>query len=63
MASLVNSTKLESWWRRKQPTPVILSEKSHAQRSLEGCIPKDHKELDMTEQLSMKSWYVPEVDQ
>jgi len=40
-------------WRRKwQPTPVILPEKSHRQRSLAGYSPWGHKESDMTEQLS-----------
>ena len=41
-------------WRRKwQPTPVSLPGKSHEQRSLVGYIPLGHKELDMTEQLSI----------
>ena len=38
--------------RKWQPTPVFLPGKSHGQRSLLGCGPKDCKELDMTEQLS-----------
>ena len=39
--------------QRKQwhPTPVLLSGKSHGQRSLVGCSPWGHKESDMTEQL------------
>ena len=40
------------WTRKWQPTPVILPEKSHRQRSLAGYSPWGHKELDMTEQLS-----------
>ena len=37
-------------WRRKwQPTPVLLPEESHGQRSLEGCSPWGHKESDTTE--------------
>ena len=34
-----------------QPTPVLLSGKSHGQRSLVGYSPWSRKELDMTEQL------------
>ena len=41
-------------WRRKwQPTPVLLPEESHGQRSLEGCSPWGHKESDTTERLSL----------
>ena len=41
-------------WRRKcQPTAVYLPEKSHGQGSLMGYSPKGHKELDMTEWLSI----------
>ena len=45
----------DSWvwnilWRRKwQPTLVFLSGKSHGQRSLVGCSPWRHKDLDTTE--------------
>ena len=39
-------------WRKKwQLTPVSLPGESHGQRSLSGCSPWGHKELDMTEQL------------
>ena len=39
-------------WRRKwHPTPVLLPGKSHGQRSLVGCSPWDHKELETTERL------------
>ena len=47
-------------WRRKwQPTPVFLSGKSHGQRSLAGYSPWGHKELDMTEwlTLSLSRWF------
>ena len=41
-------------WRRKwQPTPVFLPGESHGQRNLVGYNLWGHKELDMTEQLSM----------
>ena len=37
-------------WRRKwQPTPVFLPGESHAQRSLLGYSPWDHKESDTNE--------------
>ena len=36
-----------------QPTPVFLPGKSYGQRSLVGCSPWGHKELDMTQQLSL----------
>ena len=39
------------WRRRWQPTPVLLPGKSHGQRSLVGCSPWGHEELDMTERL------------
>ena len=37
--------------RKWQPTPVLLSGKSHGQRSLVSYSQRGHKELDMTEQL------------
>ena len=37
--------------RQWQPTAVLLSGKSHGQRSLVGCSPWGRKESDMTEQL------------
>ena len=40
------------WWKRQwQPTPVLLPGKSHGWRSLVGCSPWGHKELDTTEWL------------
>ena len=41
------------WSRKWQPTPVFLSEKSYAQRSLVGYSPGGGKELDTTVQLSI----------
>ena len=39
-------------WRRKwQPTPVLLPGKSHRRRSLVGCSPWGHEELDTTKRL------------
>ena len=37
------------WRRAWQPTPVILPEESHGQRSLVGCSSWGCKESDMTE--------------
>ena len=37
--------------RQWHPTPVLLPGKSHGQRSLVGCSPWGHKELDTIEQL------------
>ena len=42
---------LESWKRKWKPTPVILPEESHGQRSLGGCSPSGHGESDTTERL------------
>ena len=41
------------WKRRRQwhPTPVLLPRKSHGWRSLVGCSPWGHYELDTTERL------------
>ena len=36
------------WWH---PTPVLLPGKSHGRRSLVGCSPWGHEELDTTERL------------
>ena len=40
------------WSTEWQPDPVLLPGKSHGQRNLVGYSPQDHKESDMTEQLS-----------
>ena len=37
------------WGRQWHPTPVLLPGKSHEQRSLVGCSPWGHSELDMIE--------------
>ena len=42
------STTLRRQW---QPTPVLLTGKSHGRRSMVGCSPWCHKESDMTERL------------
>ena len=42
---------ITSWRRQWQPTPVLLSGKSHGWRSLVGCSPWGPEELDMTEWL------------
>ena len=42
-------------WRRKwQPTPILLPGKSHEQRSLAGCSPRNCKESDTTERLHFR---------
>ena len=38
---------LSDWRRKWQPTPVFLPRELHGQRSLAGCSPWGHKELDM----------------
>ena len=45
-----------SWRRKWQPTSVFLPGKSHGQRSLVGYRPWGHKELDVTEWLSMHAY-------
>ena len=39
------------WRRQWHPTPVLLPGKSHGRRSLVGCSPWGHEELDTTERL------------
>ena len=41
----------ERWRRQWQPIPVLLPGKSHGRRSLVGCSPWGHEELDTTERL------------
>ena len=43
------------WSRKWQSTPVFLPENVYGQRNLAGNSPWNHKELDMTEQLSMQT--------
>ena len=40
------------WSRKWQPTPIFLLRKFHAQRSLAGYNPWDHKESDTTKHSS-----------
>ena len=42
---------MQSWRRQWHPTPVLLPGKSHGWRSLVGCSPWGHEELDTTERL------------
>ena len=48
--SLAEARK-EFWRRRWHPTPVLLPRISHGWRSLVGCSPWGHEELDTTERL------------
>ena len=49
-------------WRRKwQPTPVLLSGKSHGWRSLVGYSPWGRKELDTTERLQFQFPSIPTI--
>ena len=47
----LNTASSEIRRRQWHPTPVLLLGKSHGWRSLVGCSPWGHKELDTTEQL------------
>ena len=48
---MLNKARLLFYWRKWQPTPVLLPGKSHGRRSLEGYSPWGREELDMTERL------------
>ena len=54
--------EMREWWVQSpgggngNPTPVFLPGESPGQRSLAGYSPWGHKELDTTEQLSMRAW-------
>ena len=52
-AGLISGLGISPGSRKWQTTPVFLPGKFHGERSLVGYSPWDHKELDMTEQLSM----------
>ena len=41
------------WRRARPPIPGFLLGESHGQRSLVGCSPRGHKELDSTERLML----------
>ena len=47
------------WRRGWQPTPVFLPGEFHGQSSLAGYSPRDHKESDMTEQLTLSTSLKP----
>ena len=47
-----------SWRRAWQPTPVFLPGESHGQRSLVGYSPWGHRELDMTELLTLSLFFL-----
>ena len=47
----IDSLSFMSWRRQWHPTPVLLSGKSHGQRSLVGYSPWGHKESDTSEWL------------
>ena len=45
-------------WRREWlPTPLFLSGEFHGQKSLAGCSPWGHKELDSTERLTLSLFF------
>ena len=46
------------WSRKWQSIPVFLPGKFHGQRSLVGCNPWGHEELDMTECLSTHKGFI-----
>ena len=49
--TILHNPILYYWRRQWHPTPVLLPGKSHGQRSLVGCSPLGHEELDTTEWL------------
>ena len=54
----VIKAKYDNPWRKKwQPSPALLPGKSHGQRSLVGCSPWGHKELDTTKRLHFQSFH------
>ena len=48
---LIKIYQVQDRRRRWHPTPVLLPGKSHTRRSLVGCSPWGHEELDTTERL------------
>ena len=44
------------------PAPVFLPGESHGRRSLAGCSPRGHRELDTTEQLTHTKFRFSEMD-
>ena len=53
--TLSREDPLEKEW---QPAPVLLPGESHGWRSLGGCSPWGHKELDTTEQLHFHKHHI-----
>ena len=55
----MQETRVDPWVRKipsrreQLPTPVFLPGEFHGQRNLAGYSPWDHKESDMTEQLTL----------
>ena len=49
----IPGSRIFPWRREWLPTPVSLPKKSHGQKSLAGCSPWSHKELDTTERLTL----------
>ena len=45
--SLIKGATRNSWRRKEQLTPAFLPRESHGQRSVAGCSPWGHRELDM----------------
>ena len=41
---ILGGSKITAWRKQWHPTPVLLPEKSHGRRSLEGCSPWGHEE-------------------
>ena len=52
-SGLIPGLRRAPWRREWLPTPVFLPGESHGQRSLAGYGPLGHKELDMTERLTL----------
>ena len=44
--------------KKCQPTPIFLPVDYHGQRSLVGCSPSGHKELDTTERLTHRTFFM-----
>ena len=57
ISSLNTSFTIFPWRRKWQPTPVFLPGESHAKRSPVGYSPQSHKELDLTEQLTLSHFH------
>ena len=47
----LSRARIQGWKRQWHPSPVLLPGKSHGWRSLVGCSPWGHYELDTTERL------------